>query len=128
MEFFSIKQRDRAMQIICDYYRDERSSSDVLTSDRLHDFGLPKSVDAEQLVQVLRAMGLVNTASYYNDPSAITLTDLGKCYFERKAEKDREKHIENIRYIITTAIAVIALIKSFLPEILEALDQILPQA
>ncbi len=127
MNSFSKRTRDQAMQIICDYYADE-SQPWPLDTNGLYDRGLSKSTNAEHLASTLEAMGYVELTQYYDGPSAITLTNSGKCYFETKADMLHEKRIENIRYIITTAIAVIALIKSFLPEILEALGRILPPA
>lgn len=56
----------------------------------------------------------------------ITLT--GRAYVESTKKLHRKETVEWIRYIITTAIAVIALIKSFMPEILAILDRILPPA
>ena len=73
-------------------------------------------------------MGYLTVKKDITGDSDILLTDAGKCYFEQKADRDHEKRIENIRYIITTAIAVVALIKSFLPEILEVLNRIFPRA
>lgn len=109
MKSFSKRTRDQAMQIICDYYADE-SQPWPLDTNGLYDRGLSKRTNAEHLASTLEAMGYVELTQYYDDPSAITLTNSGKCYFETKADMLHEKRIENIRYIITTAIAVAALI------------------
>lgn len=127
MKAFPRRARDQAMQIICDYYADANQPWPLDTNE-LYDRGLSKDINAEQLACTLEAMGYIELTRYYDDPSAISLTNSGKCYFETNADRLHEKRIENIRYIITTAIAVIALIKSFLPEILEALGRILPPA
>lgn len=127
MKSFTKKQRDVAMRILCDFYADEEAA-DSIDVDDLYHYGLPSSIDAKGLVYVLGAMGYVEITRYYNAPSSVHLTDKGKCYFERNADIAHEKRMENIRYIITTAIAVIALIKSFLPEISEVLGRIFPPA
>ncbi len=109
MVTFKPKQRDLAMRIICDYYADENNIDPISTED-LYNFGLQRTINAAQLVNVLKAMGYVATKSYYEGPDTILLTDSGRCYFERKDDLMREKRIEWFRYIITTVIAVAALI------------------
>lgn len=48
----------------------------------------------------------------------IRISSAGKDYLMYLCQKEKEKRISSIRYWITTAIALIALIKSFTPEIL----------
>lgn len=127
MDTFTKKQRDLAMKILCDYHAN-RVRGHSITPEYLYHHGLPESVNAGQLVAVLESMGYLTVKKDITGDSDILLTDAGKCYFEQKADRDHEKRIENIRYIITTAIAVVALIKSFLPEILEVLNRIFPRA
>lgn len=124
MVVFKPKQRDCAMKIICDYYADGNNIDPIDTED-LYRLGLQKTINADQLVDVLKAMGYVDTQSYYNAPDTIYLTDRGKVYFERKYDESAQKRSENIRYAITTAIALAALIKSFLPEISRVLARLL---
>ncbi len=112
MKVFSKRTRNQAMRIICDYYKSANQLWALGTND-LYRHGLSKDVDAEQLADTLEAMGYIELTRYYNDPSAINLTNSGKCYFETKADRLDEKRVEWIRYIITTAIAVAAFIKSF---------------
>lgn len=124
MNAFTPKQRDCAMQIICDYYADENNIDPIDTED-LYRLGLKRTINATQLVDVLKAMGYVDTQSYYDDPDTIYLTDLGKVYFEQKYDESAKRRSETIRYAITTAIALAALIKSFLPEISGVLAKLL---
>lgn len=119
MAVFLKRDRDTAMRIICDFYASEWPDC-FIEPEYLHQHGLPESVDAEQLIEVLQAMGYI---SYKRDLQGeiynLGLTDAGKCYFERKADITHEKRIENIRYIITTAIAVAALITAIVSIILQ---------
>ncbi len=123
MKAFSKKYRNLAMQIICDFYANDQVDRDI-DPDYLYSQGLPRSVDAEQLISVLEGMGYLEVTRYYNAPCSFTLTGEGCCYFERKADMTHEKLVEWIRYIITTAIAVVALIKSFLPEICALMERL----
>ena len=45
------------------------------------------------------------------------LTPAGQAYAEIQTDAIHDKRVENIKYVITTTIAIIALIKSFMPEI-----------
>lgn len=110
MNGFSKKQRDLVMGLLCDFYTEyPRTASPTINF--LYDLGLPKTIDAEQIIEVLEAMGYVKTTYRATGrPKTISLTDSGKCYFERKMDLTSEKRIEWIRYIITTAIAVLALV------------------
>lgn len=105
------KHRDLAMRIICDFYMQHKSDCEISTK-YLYLHGLPESVDAEHLCSVLEGMGYLAMTRFYDHPSRIDLTDSGKCYFERKSDRNREKRAENIRYAITTIIAILALIIS----------------
>ncbi len=106
----SKKNRDIAMKAICDFHA-ERLPNYSIGPEYLYSKGLPQEVDALQVVDVLCAMGYISYTDTYGDGHRqIRLTDAGKCYFEKKVDRDREKRIENIRYIITTAIAVLALV------------------
>ncbi len=58
----------------------------------------------------------------------ISITNMGRTYFEDIYVETHRKRVEWARYIITTLIAVAALIKSFMPEILELLETLLPGA
>lgn len=109
----SKRNRDKAMRIICDF-NVNRDRKAFITTESLYGLGFPKDVDAKQTVDVLEAMGYVTYFDLFQRGSKfIELTDEGKCYFERKADRSREKRIEWIRYIITTLIALAAFIKSF---------------
>jgi len=120
METFSKKNRDTAMRIICDFYEDGEIH-ESLKINQLHQKGLPKNIDPGQISRVLESMGYIEVTRYLNAPSTIRLTPDGKCYFERKADISREKRMEWIRYIITTAIAVAALITAVVSIILQYL-------
>ncbi len=109
MAQFSKKHRDQAMKIICDFHA-HRSMEHFISPEYLHYHGIPQNIDVVQLVDVLRSMGYLKIKKDLNGTSFILLTDEGKCYFERKADITHDKRVENIRYIITTLIAVAALI------------------
>lgn len=52
------------------------------------------------------------TGSYFYDEAKISCTTLGKKYVEDIQDKRKDKRMECIRYSITTAIAILALILS----------------
>lgn len=108
----SRKERDIAMRIICDFHQN-RNSGHSIGPLYLSHHGLPKSSNPEHIVEVLRSMGYI---TYKREPDGkiyqIDLTDSGKCYFEKRADISHEKKVEWIRYIITTAIAIAAIILS----------------
>lgn len=58
MDAFSKKDRDTAMRIICDFHA-SREPGHSIGPEYLHHHGLPESVNVEQLVDVLQAMGYV---------------------------------------------------------------------
>lgn len=124
METFSKKNRDTAMRIICDFYEDGETH-ESLKINQLHQKGLPQNIDPGKISRVLESMGYIEITRYLNAPSTIRLTPDGKCYFEQKYDESAQKRSENIRYAITTAIALAALIKSFLPEISRVLARLL---
>lgn len=113
MAAYKKKYRDLAMQIICDFYAEHELGSEIDTRC-LYAHGFPKTMDAEHLCSVLEGMGYLSVTRFYGHPSRIKLTDNGKCYFERKADLSAEKRAEWIRYIITTMIAVVALVVSII--------------
>lgn len=103
----SRKTRDDMMNVICDYYKDGRTGG--LYKKYLYENGFENPDELRQTVDILCSMGYITQDNLHG----IQLTFLGKCYFEREADKSREKRVENIRYIITTSIALAAFIKSF---------------
>ena len=107
----SKKHRDSAMRVIIDHYASHDTSCE-LTSDVLYTSGaIPKTVDKDRVVSVLKDMGYIKTSWLQSvSGTIILLTPEGNTYFERKLDHDREKKIETIRYIITTAIAVAAIV------------------
>lgn len=105
--------RDKAMRAICDFHAKAPEGYSIGPS-YLYDHGVPKTMDAGLVVDVLCAMGYITFQSPFpNHVKRICLTDAGKCYFEKKSDITREKVVEWVRYCITTAIAVAAFIKSF---------------
>lgn len=106
----SKRSRDEAMKIIRDFH-DSAPANHTIGPQYLTTHGLPKRVDAEKVVDVLRSMRYI---TYLREQDGeiydIKLTDAGKCYFENKKDKSREKRAEWIRYIITTVIAIFALL------------------
>lgn len=52
----------------------------------------------------------------------------GLTYFEDRFEANQVKHSEWVRYIITTIIAIAALVKSFMPEITALLKLLWPES
>lgn len=109
MVTYKEKHRDLAMKIICDFYAQNKPGCEIDTK-YLYMHGLPSSVDAEHICSVLEGMGYLTITRFYDHPSRIDLTDSGKCYFERKMDMEHEKLMENIRYAITTIIAILALV------------------
>ena len=120
----SKRNRDIAMKIIIDFH-ENRESGHTIGPKYLTYHGLPKSVDPYHVIDVLKSMGYID---FKKDPIgkiySIDLTEKGKHYFETNMDISREKKVEWIRYIITTLIALIALVKSFLPEISMLLGQL----
>lgn len=57
-------------------------------------------------------------------PDQYRISDHGKAYIELTKQKETERKKDDIRYWITTGIAVAALVKSFLPEICAGLAYI----
>ena len=106
----SKKNLDRAMRALCNYF-ENRPKNHSIGPEYLHYHGLPKAVNAQQVAEKLCSMGLITLKKDYpDDILLIELTDDGKCYFERKAEQRRKEMTEWIRYGITTAIAIMALV------------------
>lgn len=88
---------------------------------------LQGSENAQDALTYLEAKGFISCS---RNPVShkllqIRVTEIGITYFEDAEEILHEKRVESIRYWITTAIAIIALIKSFLPEISTILAQLL---
>lgn len=109
MPAFSKKQRDLVMRILCDFYL-ENPQNYLIQISHLHEMGVPQDIDANQIIEVLKSMGYVEISQGIGGPRCVSLTASGKCYFERKMDLTAEKRVERIRYIITTAIAVLALV------------------
>lgn len=106
----SKKNRDIAMRAIIDFHAQHKKST-YIQPDYLYHHGLPQEIDAQEVVDVLCGMGYITYRSVDRSSfKAIFLTDSGRCYFERKADIAAEKRTELIRYAITTAIALIALV------------------
>lgn len=107
------RDRDKAMRIICTHF--ETNTSGSITPAYLTYHGLRESLDPEHIVKVLEAMGYVTTRIETQGNKTlkfISLTPAGKRYFEDKADISHEKRVQNIRYIVTTIIAALALILS----------------
>lgn len=109
MRTISRRERHRVMRIICDYYAEQNESWPLIVPD-LYLHGFPHHLSADQTAYILESMGYIKLNRYYNAPSSIELTDKGRCYFEVRQDQLHEKLVEWIRYIITTVIAVAALI------------------
>lgn len=113
MEYFKKKYRDIAMRAICDFHANNKEMN-MIAPEYLYYFGIPKNINATNLVKVLQSMGLITYKwSAQDGIYSIDLTDTGRCYFERQHDLSRKEKIEWIRYAITTAIALAAFIKSF---------------
>lgn len=113
----SKKNRDIAMRAIIDFHTQHKENT-IIQPEYLYKHGLSQDIDAREVVDVLCSMGyLVYRPMHHGFPKSILLTDNGRCYFERKADTAAEKRVEWIRYAVTTTIALIALIKSFMPEL-----------
>lgn len=105
--------RDKAMRAICDFYAGSLEGYPIGPA-YLYNHGVPKTMDAALVVDVLCAMGYITFQSPFpNYVKEIRLTDAGKCYFEKKADLTRKNIVEWVRYSITTAIAIAAFVKSF---------------
>lgn len=112
--------RDIAMRIICDYHANNKEGNTIGPAFLAHK-GLPQNIDADYVVEILRSMGYITyTIDYNRKICDIQLTDRGKCYFEMDADVKHEKRVNNIKYIITTSIAVLALILSLIALIWQA--------
>lgn len=108
----SKKNRDLAMKIMIDFHTN-REPGHTIGPKYLTHHGLPESVDPFHVVDILQSMGYVNyKKDVTGDVYKIELTDKGKHYFETKEDISREKRIEWIRYLVTTAISISALILS----------------
>lgn len=117
----SKKNRDLAMKVIIDFHAN-REPGCTIGPKYLTYHGLPESVDPCHVIDVLKSMGYINfekeiTGEIYD----IALTDKGKHYFETKMDISHEKRVEWIRYIITTFIAIAALITAIVSIILQYL-------
>ena len=103
------------MRMIIDYYssHDENCS---LTSDALYLRGaIPRNIDKDRVVSVLKDMGYIKTTwSPGIDGTILVLTPEGNTYFERRSDLSRKELWSWIRYVITTIIAIVALIISLL--------------
>ncbi len=106
------KHRDIAMQAICDFHA-HRDPGHSIGPKYLYYHGLPESIDANYLVEILQSMGYITCKKDIHGNKEISLTDVGKHYFETNMDLTHEKRVEWIRYIITTGIAVSAFVKSF---------------
>ena len=108
----SKKNRDLAMKIMIDFHTN-RDPGHTIGPKYLSHHGLPESVDPFHVVDVLRSMGYGDSKrDVTGETYRIDLTDKGKHYFETKEDISREKRIEWIRYLVTTAISISALILS----------------
>ena len=106
----SRKTRDSAMRAIIDFHA-QRKENTIIQPEYLYKHGLPQDIDAREVIDVLCSMGYIAYRPLrHGFPKSILLTDSGRCYFERKSDIDAEKKAEWIRYAITTAIALIALV------------------
>lgn len=86
----SKKNRDTAMKIILNFHRNKEPGHSIGPAYLTYN-GLSKNVDAEQIVNLLRAMQLI-TYTVERDGSIhdIAPTDTGLSYFEKEAD-EKEK-------------------------------------
>lgn len=124
----AIRKRDykRVMSAISDYYAEnEATYLNLMDINDFKKYKLPKHINLQRTLEVLFAMGYI---SYFPQSNGycfdITLTHEGQWFFEREAAERATRQSEWIRYIITTLIALAALVKSFLPEIAAILERL----
>lgn len=94
-----------------------------------------KVIPRSDLESRLRRLGYLElhscgTSGPWNEPAydGSVITPAGERHLEYLRSQKRIKHLESRRYWITTAIAITALIKSFLPEILAGLNWLLKRS
>lgn len=106
----SKKDRDKAMNLIRDYYDKNPSDRTIDASFFVARCGFD-SVYAEQVVRVLADMGLI---TYEPDPGdktpTIRLTSEGRTYAETQADISAAASKSTRQFVISTVIAVAALI------------------
>lgn len=79
-----------SMKAICEYEL-TRKRGYMISAEFLYSKGLPRSVDAVQVCETLKAMGLIEYATDERDlRKYITITDKGKQHFQEREEKKRE--------------------------------------
>ena len=101
------RMQDKAMRAISDYCANYPSH--VISKEFLVYKEICDEANAQHLIDVLCALQLI-TYNLEDDMRVIRLTPDGKKYFEERADVIHERRITNIKYIITTTIAVAALI------------------
>lgn len=110
----SKKDQDRAMEILCEYFRNPHNTNIEITSSFLYKHGFPQQSNAIETIEALCAMGYIKHGGVFmKELRDIELTASGLCYPEKRAEEKRKELKDEIRYWITTLIAVAAFIQSF---------------
>lgn len=112
--FATNKMQDEAMRAIINHYH--AHPTHWIDKDFLVYQKICNATEAQHLVDVLCAKNLI-TYNFETKSRVIRLTPAGRAYAEIQTDAIHDKRVENIKYVITTAIAIIALIKSFMPEI-----------
>ena len=117
------KEFNSFMKTLIKIWTDKNCNGDIIeVSFELQEFDIPKNTNKDELLSKLKADGFITYTNLCGvNKREISLTDKGKLYFENKKIKTKEKIKADMKYIITTIIAglalvvsIIALIKSFL--------------
>lgn len=114
----SHKMLSKAMRAIANYYGEHQTG--YISGDFLVYKQVCNEREVKHLIDVLCSKNLI-TYEFEQDMRVIRLTPDGKKYFEDRADVAHEKRVENIRYWITTGIAVAALITAIVSIILQYL-------
>lgn len=101
------KMQNKAMQAIIDFY--DANPSSVINENFLTYSNVCSEAEVRHLIDVLCSKNLI-TYDFELHRRVIRLKPDGKKYFEVELDEKHRKRVENIKYIITTLIAVIALI------------------
>ena len=82
---------------------------------------LPEAEVPDDCARLLLMTGLIESYEFElgNEPNVgyYRASGTGRCYLNFIENRKRERRSDQIRYIVTTAIALSALVKSFMPEL-----------
>lgn len=125
MQEISKSQRDQMMGEILDRMDKHKNVERPTHQDFLQ--AIQCDATQSRTLDFLEAKGFISCIknATSNNLLRIHVEKSGTTYFEDNAEISRNKRIENIKYFITTAIAIVALFKAFMPEICAALERLL---